>query len=369
LEVTYGSNIESWSWGSISLIGPDGNYGLGAYDYGEITNENITKVKQYALAFTDGTYTNLLSDDEIVMANNSAITAEDRETIENVISAKIDSLSAVQKSAICGIVFWTAYCEDESEDSDSDENSESDTKAERDENKVDIDDPILAIEHPSCTHGLIVSLSNARSEIYSSNSSYDSYAIYWCRNEKWTEDLSGFMNDESLFDSPYKGSYADIRVAADDANINRILGYNNTRILRAYNSYYNAIDPNSDSYGGSNKKITAISVLDNEFEDRNRYPAFSSGWYLPSIKELTLLYSGDITYNGSNYAGSGVVKSNVDIILSKLGKANTNEIYYTWSSSEKSADEMWTMYIEKSAGYIDGGGKIYCDYLRPVCAF
>lgn len=95
--------------------------------------------------------------------------------------------------------------------------------------------------------------------------------------------------DAAIGDAGLSEPYVSILIAKTkdedpDGNLNMMLGYNNTEVIKKYNK----------SNNGS--KATILQSIDT-YAASNTAPGKSSGWYLPSIKELSLIYSGVI--NGS----------------------------------------------------------------------
>lgn len=167
-------------------------------------------------------------------------------------------------------------------------------------------------------------------------------------------------------------------VTGVSTEINKMNGYANTQILKTWNA------------NGSNndKKVVAATVID-EYAQSNPAPLNTSGWYLPSIKELSILCSGwndDIdlygAYGGYEDAGAQVITLN-----SRLGKLNKvqsgmakligsydNDWY--WSSSECSSLIAATPCAFVVIMY-DGSVDVYNKFdswsdgysVRPVLAF
>ena len=172
------------------------------------------------------------------------------------------------------------------------------------------DDPVLRKDFPACTHGLAVSL-----EALDGLTSWQAdYQTYWDEEEgfigRWMESaLSGYASISSSTDP--------------DDNLNKILGYNNTKVIEAFN----AADGN-DSW--------RVNIIDKitEFRSEVQAPETSSGWYLPSVKELSLLCVGE--YDGNIWDISGEMTGNRTLIEESIAAAGGDlfeEMGY-WSSTE-----------------------------------
>lgn len=163
-------------------------------------------------------------------------------------------------------------------------------------------DKTLAKDHPGCTHGLVVSL--------------DEKSCAWQANYTSVQDwLNSDCSDEFL--SVQSGT------GASDP-LNNIQGYNNTKAIEAFNA------ANSGSQVDVVQKVV-------EYRERVPAPVASSGWYVPSAKELTLLCGEDVDDIWNNNS-SGI--ANRDLINRKLaliGGATpllSSSLY--WSSTEYS---------------------------------
>lgn len=203
------------------------------------------------------------------------------------------------------------------------------------------DDPNLAAEHPGCTHGLAVCLGKDIQSAWQINhGSYGTTVGDWCR-------------DNSRYSSPEAGS-----ALKDPAN--RICGYNNTKALLDFNS-----DPDNYTW-----KIQMANELC-YFTMKDRYPApeKSSGWYIPSAKEMSLLVRG--RYDGNILENYGTNCSNLEKINSVITSSGTGyaiEGSGFWCSSE--ADKDNALYMNCTDGKIMKALKnIENARIRPIVAF
>lgn len=119
-----------------------------------------------------------------------------------------------------------------------------------------------------------------------------------------------------------------------------IQGYNNTQILKAYNETFAGSYPVTilNSLG----TITEVTLP----EDK------TSGWYLPSPRELVELYNVMGTVNPS---------------LTASGSDKKLSSSFYWSSGEYSSYGAW--YVNLSNGYVSFSDKDYASYVRLVFAF
>jgi len=125
------------------------------------------------------------------------------------------------------------------------------------------DDPSLKADFPACTHGLVVSLredSCAWSNVVADVGG-------WCRD-----------NHPEYF---VPETYPDRR---DGDYLNKKVGYNNTKVM----GLFNAAHPDEQVEVVSKAQVYNVKVP---------APEGTSGWYVPSAKELSLLSTGE--YDGN----------------------------------------------------------------------
>lgn len=169
------------------------------------------------------------------------------------------------------------------------------------------DDPTLRRDFPECTHGLVVSLVEEASTWQSNYRSFNSTVGEWV-----VENAPEFM-------SPATGQEL-------EDNLNKIVGYNNTQAIRAFNADY-------DNIGW---KVDAIKRL--QFflgNEEYRAPEGTSGWYFPSAKELTLMIVGDMEGNINGlYTNDLPVRDILNESFAELRFADEFSPELYWSSSE-----------------------------------
>lgn len=245
------------------------------------------------------------------------------------------TLTAEQKTNVRGIVFWTL----------ADKNTAADAKTSAELT----DDKIMVKDFPNCSHGLIVSLKDVFQET------------------KWQSYVDSKINSwqsSDAFNADNKNEYKSIGSTYDSGDftkdlINYILGYQNTKILKAYNAQCEAA-----------QKVLPVSLLA-DFYEQNPAPANTTGWFIPSVKELTLLYGVDKDNVSTNGFGN-LTKTEMNTILTSLGTdyadVLSNENY--WSSSEDEENIFYAFSLNFYNGSVEDimkNGRAY--YVRAVCAF
>lgn len=201
------------------------------------------------------------------------------------------------------------------------------------------DEVLLAKEH---VHGLVVSINEIAGIAWQSG--YDSYnntVVTWI--EKNLSDYQSILTD----------------VNSEDGS--RILGYNHKKAIEAFNV----------ASENSAWSVEVVQCLD-DFRNSNLVPDNSSGWYLPSAKELSFLSAGV-----SDGHLSGVTSPpNLELVNTVLGTiAGAAKIQgpmglipaSCYTSSEASVDQalMMTTYN----GTIMSSCKSEPQKIRPVLAF
>lgn len=211
------------------------------------------------------------------------------------------TLTDEEKANVAGIVFWTA---------------KQPTDAKLTPAKL-TDDAVMAKDFPTCTHGLIVSLKNV------------SDSTKW--QEKRTR-IADWQNSVA-FDDEDKGIYKSIASTSGTDNpqselINYILGYQNTKLLKAYNASLPS---------GSANTVLPVSLLE-AFSVENPAPAKTTGWFIPSGKEFALLRGKDVDNVARNKSGGSDTKIAINERLASLGPDwadMMDDIFLAyWGSSE-----------------------------------
>jgi hypothetical protein len=220
-------------------------------------------------------------------------------------------------------------------------------------------DPVLKRDYPDCNHGLIVALDELEDE------------ISWCMNPEY-DICNNFQKQSAIYGNLDRYAYINGLQQTDEGegdytNLDKILGYNNTKVLKAYNK----ITADKD-------KVLVIEPLD-DFNSDNRING-TSGWYVPSVKELELLISDD-EMTIYNYYDTGDQKvSKLINLFDSLGKVFIKDDTYIWSSTEYTDDDAFYLYHNSEGGehrYSDDDLWVIHWFLtkdstgavRAVCAF
>lgn len=183
-------------------------------------------------------------------------------------------------------------------------------------------DTKLAADHPQCYNGLVVSLEEASTAWQSSASNVSSWA---------SSNLS----------------YSDLR------NYDKTNGYSNTIALKAYN------EQNSAS------KVLAVDGT----APSAGAPGLSSGWYLPSYKELSLLAESYATIKDKLASvGTALDATTPNYNIGSGGSADT---YRYWASTESSSSSSWGCCVQFSnCSMMSNQGKNKNYYrVRYILAF
>lgn len=178
-----------------------------------------------------------------------------------------------------------------------------------------------------------------------------------------THGLVVALKDASTNTAWQEGTSTEVDVSTE---LNKMNGYANTKIIRGWNT--------DGSHIGN--KVIAVTKIDT-YAQSNGTPANTSGWYLPSVKELSTLCSGfnDIAY-GEAYGGTED-NTQINIINNKLGKLKSigaTQIFDDWYlSSSKYSPSPATPNIYVVVMY-DGsidttGNSTPYFYVRPILAF
>lgn len=251
------------------------------------------------------------------------------------------TLTAEQKAKVAAIVFWTP--------------AETETEGRITPARLS-DDKIRSKDFPHCTHGLAISTKRPVPAPWQND------------HDNWTADdfVLNFQNSDN-FSRADKSDFrpiAPLNKAEDD--LNRVLGYQNTQVLLAYNAWHKA-----------SGKGTLVGIADKltEFAAANPAPEGSTGWYIPSAKELYMFVNKDLDniYKLQNgFETSDILNSS----YSTLGIYPPLDFFqYFWSSTETKFkysdlfDEAYRLdhngYITNCVKRVGGLGTV----VMFVCAF
>lgn len=209
------------------------------------------------------------------------------------------------------------------------------------------DDLIMHAKHQDCTHGLAVALKHV---IY-----YSSERIVW---QYPYELVANFQNSDN-FSHEKKMDFKSIasETGATDP-MNYILGYQNTVVLRAYNTY-------CQNNGKSDYIVKPVKAID-AFAAIHSAPVNSTGWFLPSPKELHILCYKDVDDIDNNNNKGTYTRDIINSSLTAVGGDGLQDMYY-WSSGEGSDYTAWS--VNLSSGRVGNGYKTNNVYVRLVFAF
>ena len=211
-------------------------------------------------------------------------------------------------------------------------------------------------------HGLVVALKDAPNDNGTNKIAWGSAGISIGNNN-----MSDYISISAT--NPTAGGDA-----ARNSTANKMLGYNNTLIIRKYNEDHNSAP------------VTALTAIDNNKGDGKTYPTpptNTSGWYLPSIRELCTLRNGEsalITGTGNRPGGSVDNYLPVNAALKKLNEeipGSASEFQSTVDEARyNSSSEWWQNYKDavlgvdfSREGNVWGLGKAEKHYIRPILAF
>ena len=267
---------------------------------GEFSSLGKDFTYESTLAFTSGRYKRM----KITSSSSSIIhtlSVGDFFLKSGALVSKDATLTASEQEDCIGVVFWTS-----------------------DPSSVDV---TLQKDCPGCTHGLVVALDEI--------------------DTKWSAEVNVVVNDWIKANT----SYLSIGTTGDDANTNNIVGYNNTMAIDHYNR--NGLAEAADV-------VNAVEEV-MQYRAANTVDCGASGWYLPSVKELALLYMGD----GSIWAGKNDVALEINGSLAKVeGAVQLSGDY--WSNTETAAGSVHRI---ESSGKITSTRVFNVYKVRPVMAF
>lgn len=183
------------------------------------------------------------------------------------------------------------------------------------------DDEAMKREHPECTHGLVVSLEETTCAWQG--------PLVGCVGEWIKENPIGYMSPVTTTDG------------SEPYNMNKKIGYNNTKAIEIFN------ESNPEALVEAVNKVKVYNIT-------NPAPQHTTGWYLPSAKELIIMSGGD--YDGDIWNIYKEVPleqrtQNYEFLNSRIGRISgatqISDMYY-WSSSEE--DPFYAFYIFFSEG-------------------
>ena len=140
-----------------------------------------------------------------------------------------------------------------------------------------MEDTFLKADHPDCTHGLVVSIAQIDGPWQSGASTYGVTVDMWRQ-----------------FNMPeYPSLLGGIGGYEEDDNLNSRYGYSNTKVIEGFNNHTsNASWP-----------VEAVANIAS-FNETYPAPEGTSGWFLPSAKEVSLFITGEYEGNIFDIYGS-----------------------------------------------------------------
>lgn len=228
-----------------------------------------------------------------------------------LLSKDTGPLSDAQKAACIGIVYWVG---------DPTKITPANGAASIGNKDQLQGDQTLANDHSSCTHGLVVSLGEE--------------SCYWQAN--YTS-VQGWLN------SNHSGEFLSVQSGTDASDpLNNIQGYNNTKAIEAFNA------------ANSGNEVYVVQKVV-EYRNKVSAPETSSGWYVPSEKELTLLCGTDVDDLWNNNSDGTVNRDLINRKLELIGATTLSSSSRYWSSTEGSR-------YNGAFGVNFGNGLVDCDF-------
>ena len=204
-------------------------------------------------------------------------------------------------------------------------------------------DPILKRDHPECTHGLVVAL-NDDGLSYNWQTNYEAYGR---PVGSWIE---ANCPEFASITSPWNQNEV----------VNAMRGYNNTKAIEAFNAA-----PENASW--------KVDVVERVVQYRTELPApvSSSDWFLPSVKECSLLLSGEVEEDNvlnvdNNVTNLSFINYKLSFLprSSSIGREGLDDDI--WSSNER--DYEYAFYLSTLSGKVWMNWKLYnSDHHRLRC--
>lgn len=205
-------------------------------------------------------------------------------------------------------------------------------------------DATLRAAHPDCVHGLVVGLNEIKCEWQDYYSDFEDEADMTVG--EWIEDNTDYVSIAT-------------RSTSMESVYNWIMGYNNTCGIDAFN----------DGEYGWDFEVLVGSKL-SSIVSATPAPASTSGWYVPSVKEVSLLCSGDLGKNIDDLGYEDTPdNANAELLnarFEQLADAKQLSGIY-WSSTEYTVGQVHTVQFRN--GLVMQTSKGGSNNLRPVLAF
>lgn len=223
-------------------------------------------------------------------------------------------------------------------------------------------DMALLNDHPECTNGLAVAINGQQLLPYILDA--DTYDLYTEANNGYTlsEWIDAYIADNDI---------TDFETIFDFGYPFPIKGYNNTKAMEAFNN----------APSNSQWPLLPIQALQ-EYRKTIPAPKGTSGWYMPSLQELSLLcigeYDNDITNNFpmlavlsgcAKYINTKLTQVEGADLLVQDGDAGTS-MY--WTSTEMYSDLASSRILHRINMFRGNGGTdmpYNKSYVRYILAF
>lgn len=280
---------------------------------GSYTNAvSATAEWEFEASVTAGQYGKYAIDSGTIIEKTHQLQAGDFFMKDGTLLGKDETPTEAQKAACIGIVYWVGDPTKITPANDAANISNKDNLQ---------GDKTLANDHLGCTHGLVVSL--------------DQESCTWQANTTSVQDWLNLNHSDK---------FLPVQSGTDASDpLNNIQGYNNTKAIEAFN------------VANSGNQVSVVQKVV-EYRAKVPAPAASSGWYVPSAKELTLLCGEDVDNIHTNDFGE---PDNHNLINSKLEliSATTLSSSRYWSSTEYSLGNAFL--VNFSDGYVGYSSKRY----------
>lgn len=232
--------------------------------------------------------------------------------------SKDETLTPEQKAKVSAIVFW----------------SPAETDYTNRQNPASLtDDKIMAADYPNCNHGLAVAVTEMS-----------------CRwQNPWNRNQAVSVWQDKNFTHDNKEDFVSVKY---NFNNIKIYGYQNTVVLRTYNS--------------KNRSFIILPVYNLiSFSETNPAPDGSTGWFIPSVKETYMLCNKDVDNLSTN--SETTTRNIVNTSLIQINKVSLQSGVNYWTSTENQAGTAYRVFFTNAqCGSMD---KTISAYARPVCAF
>lgn len=210
-------------------------------------------------------------------------------------------------------------------------------------------DAALKRDYPECTHGLVIA----------AKPNMNAYA--W---QIGVDSSSPTVGEWITANTDYKSVSSQYGY---DTRRNLIAGYNNTKALEAYNN---------SEYGQISPVMSVVRAL--AFRNENPAPEGTSGWYLPSVKEMTLVLNEEIDgevllYNNSEkdkcMKNAPVIEAALRLIPDSEPLSRATWSFDYWTSNEWTADQAYMVSSDSGTAMCTDKTNTHNQVVRCILAF